>query len=167
MSGHQQNNKTTFTLAYQFDAPQQMVFEAFSNAEALNEWWGPAESQNSVISLDFRPGGNFHFKMDFNGSISYGRFLFGKIQPYSLLEFTNAFADEQARPVRAPFDIQLPLEIFYRLVFTEQDGKTTINLTGEAINATPEEIAAFGSISSSMQEGFSATFNKLSVYLRK
>ncbi|MBO9152139.1 SRPBCC domain-containing protein [Chitinophaga sp. MAH-28] len=92
-----------FTLSYEFNAPRQLVFEAFSNAEALNEWWGPAETRNTVISLDFRPGGIFHFKMDYNGSVTYGRFLFRTIRPHYLLEFTNAFADENARrksPVR-------------------------------------------------------------------
>lgn len=105
--------------------------------------------------------------MDFNGQISYGRFLFGKIEPYDLLEFTNAFADEQARVVKAPFDIPLPPEIFYRLVFTEKNGRTTITLTGEPVNASQEEIESFHSISGSMEQGFGATFDKLSGYLAR
>ncbi len=100
-----------------------MVFNAFSNAEALNEWWGPVETNNSVISLDFRPGGIFHFKMESDGHVSYGRFLFKTIQPYDLLEFTNAFADEKANIVQAPFDINIPLEIFYSMRFTEHAAK--------------------------------------------
>ncbi len=152
-------------MSYEFRAPKELVFNAFSNADALGEWWGPVESKNSVIKLDFKPGGIFHFKMDFNGQISYGRFLFSKIQPYDLLEFTNAFADANAKVVKAPFDIQLPLEIFYRLVFTEHNGKTTITLTGRPVNASPEEQEAFNSIDADMQQGFGATFKQLSLYL--
>lgn len=83
------------------------------------------------------------------------------------MEFTNAFADEQARVVKAPFDMPFPLEIFYRLIFTGDNGKTTITLTGQPVNASPEEIESFHSINSSMEEGFGGTFDKLSVYLGK
>jgi uncharacterized protein YndB with AHSA1/START domain len=155
----------TFNFTREFNAPRKRVFNAFSNAEALNAWWGPIETKNSVIKLDFRPGGIFHYRMESRGQITYGRFLFGKIQPYELLEFTNAFADENAKVVRAPFDILIPFEIFYRLQFTEHNGKTTIAMTGQAVNASPEELEGFRSIELGMQRGFGATFDKLSSYL--
>lgn len=167
MSKHQINEKESFTLVYEFNAPKALVFNAFGNAEALNEWWGPAESENSVIKLDFKPGGIFHYKMDYKGKITYGRFLFGQIKPYDLLEYTNAFADEYANVVRAPFDMQLPLEIFYRLRFTEHNGKTIITLTGQPVNGSREEEEGFRSINDSMQQGFGATFNQLAEYLNK
>lgn len=159
--------KEKLVLVHEFNAPRSLVFEAFSSAEALNEWWGPVECENSVISLDFKPGGIFHYKMNYKGKINYGRFLFGQIKPHDLLEFTNAFADEQGKIVKAPFDMQLPLEIFYRLSFTEKNGKTTITLTGEPVNASPEEEETFHSIDDSMKQGFGATFNQLVVYLNK
>jgi len=156
-----------FTLVHEFNAPKKMVFEAFGNAEALNAWWGPVETTNSVISLDFRPGGIFHFKMESPGNISYARFLFGNIKPHDLLEFTISFCDENARIVKAPFQIPFPLEIFYRLVFSENRGKTTITLTAQALNASPEEAEGLRSIHSSMQKGFGATFEQLSAHLDK
>lgn len=159
--------KEKFVLAYEFNAPKELVFNAFSSAEALNEWWGPVESENSVIKLDFRTGGIFHYKMDYKGKITYGRFLFDQIKPHDLLEFTNVFADEHANIVPAPFDIQLPLEIFYQLVFTEKNGKTTITLTGQPVNPSKEEEEGFRSINTSMEQGFGATFNQLAVYLDK
>lgn len=61
MSTQHTDKTRVFTFVREFDAPKNLVFNAFSNAGALNEWWGPAESANSVISLDFRPGGIFHF----------------------------------------------------------------------------------------------------------
>jgi uncharacterized protein YndB with AHSA1/START domain len=160
-------NTATFRLTYTFNAPKQMVFEAFSNAEALNAWWGPVETENKVVSLDFRPAGIFHFSMKAkNGAISYGRFLFQTIQPYDLLEFTNAFADANANIVKAPFDIPLPVEIAYRLEFTEVKGKTTIHLTGKPVGGSEEEIAGFRAINEGMEQGFGATFGKLAEYLK-
>lgn len=167
MSTVQTSTQKDFSLTYEFNAPKQLVFNAFSTAEALNEWWGPAESKNSAISLDFRPGGIFHFKMEFGEQVSYGRFIFDKIEPYDLLEFTNAFADEQANVVEAPFDIPLPREIAYRLVFSEENGKTRIVITGKPVNGTTEEVAGFHSIREDMQRGFAAQFDQLAIYLRK
>jgi uncharacterized protein YndB with AHSA1/START domain len=157
----------TFKFKRQFNAPRQRVFNAFSNADALNAWWGPAETKNSVIALDFRPGGIFHYQMESQDKITYGRFLFNKIQPFELLEFTNAFADANANVVRAPFDIVFPLEIFYRLEFTEQNSKTIIEMTGQPVNASPEECEGFLSINLGMERGFGATFDKLFSYLEK
>jgi len=167
MNQHQSAKQEPFRFAYEFNAPKELVFNAFANADALNEWWGPVETANSVIRLDFKPGGIFHYKMDYKGHATYGRFLFGKIEPYDLLEFSNGFADEQANIVPAPFDVKLPAEIFYRLLFFEKDGKTTIIMTGEPLNGTKEEEAGFHSINASMKTGFGATFDKLAAYLGK
>lgn len=160
------SQQKSLRLSYEFDVPKKVVFDAFANAEALNEWWGPVEAKNSVISLDFRPGGIFHYKMDFSGHISYGRFLFYQVNPHDLLEFTSAFADEKANVVNAPFDIALPLEILTHLEFTEHKGRTTIHLTATPVNPTPEQLAGFNSIYSSMEAGYGATLAKLSMYLQ-
>ncbi|MBC9933186.1 SRPBCC family protein [Chitinophaga qingshengii] len=156
-----------FRAEYRFKALRTLVFEAFSDAAALNQWWGPVETRNSVVSLDFRPGGIFHFRMEGNGTVSYGRFLFRDIQPPHLLEFTNAFADENAQVVKAPFDMPFPLEILYRIILQEEDGETLLSITGRPVNAGPEETAAFLSINGSMHEGFGATFHQLDLYLHQ
>ncbi|WP_339811747.1 SRPBCC domain-containing protein [uncultured Imperialibacter sp.] len=161
------SNKDKLRLSYEFNAPKEMVFNAFSTAEALNESWGPVETKNSAISLDFRPGGVFHFSMKFGDHVNYARFLFKTIEPYDLLAFTNAFADEKGNPIPAPFDVKLPVEIFYSLRFTETGGKTSIELTGEPFDATQEEINGFNSIAEDMQRGFGATFSKLTDFLKK
>ncbi|MGN7823717.1 SRPBCC family protein [Chitinophaga sp. 22536] len=161
------NTPVDFKMEYRFKAPRDLVFKAFSTAEALNEWWGPVETHNSVVSLDFRPGGIFHFKMEGAGQVSYGRFLFRDIQPPHLLEFTNAFADEQAQVVKAPFDMPFPLEILYRITLHEEGEETVLSLVGQPLAANTEETASFLSINGSMQKGFGGTFGQLVIYLRK
>ena len=167
MNKKQSDKKRRFTISYEFSAPKELVFNAFANAEALNDWWGPVETKNSVIHLDFKTGGIFHYKMESNGRTNFGRFLFGKIEPHDYLEFTNSFSDEHGNVIKAPFDIPLPSEIFYRLSFTESKGKTTINMVGQPTHATDEEQNGFISINASMQQGFGATFNQLAAYLGK
>ncbi|WP_276371223.1 SRPBCC domain-containing protein [Chryseolinea sp. H1M3-3] len=161
------NQTNELIITHQFNAPKKLVFNAFADPQALGEWWGPVERKNSVIKLDFRVGGIFHYRMEDNGKKSYGRFLFKKIQPHDLLEFTNGFADENANIVRAPFDIELPSEILYSLVFTEKNKVTTITMTGRPVEANNKEEETFRSIEGSMRQGFSAMYQVLEDYLRK
>lgn len=154
-----------FKIVREFNASREDVFSAFAEADALNEWWGPAETSNSVISLDFTQGGIFHYRMEKDGQTSYGRFLFGRILPHELLEFTNSFADENANVITAPFNISLPKAIFYSLSFTDLGDRTIITLTGKPLEASKEEIEGFQAINESMQKGFAGTFDRLANYL--
>lgn len=161
------DNSDVFTIVYEFNAPKKLVFNAFSNSEALSEWWGPVECKNAVLKLDFKKGGVFHYSMEKDGNVNYGCFTFGEIQPYDLLEFTNSFSDEKGNIVRAPFDIQLPVKIFYRLIFAENRGKTIITMTGQPVDASSAEVANFKAINADMKKGFGATFDKLFNYLSR
>lgn len=42
-----------------FDAPKELVFEAFSRCEHLKRWWGQRTSELSVCEMDFRVGGSW------------------------------------------------------------------------------------------------------------
>src|SRR5690606_38031719 len=97
--------QTVFTHVHIGDAPRELVYQAFSTAEALNAWWGPANCDNSLISLDFRPGGIFHYRMVAGDTVNYGRFVFNRIDPPAFLDFTVSFADANANAIDAPFDI--------------------------------------------------------------
>ena len=44
-----------------FDAPRELVFEAHSKCEHLENWWGPRKYTLEVCELDFRPGGKYRF----------------------------------------------------------------------------------------------------------
>lgn len=48
------------TLERVFNAPRELVFQAFSEAEHLKQWWGPNGWSIPVCNVDFRPGGIWH-----------------------------------------------------------------------------------------------------------
>jgi uncharacterized protein YndB with AHSA1/START domain len=48
-------------LSRDFDAPRELVFEAFSKPEHLARWWGQKDSTLPVCEMDFRPGGAWRF----------------------------------------------------------------------------------------------------------
>ena len=46
-----------------FDAPREVVFQAFSDPVQLAQWWGPNGFTNTITKFDFRPGGDWHLTM--------------------------------------------------------------------------------------------------------
>jgi len=46
-----------------FDFSRELVFRAWSEAEHLKNWWGPAGFTNTFIEFDFRVGGKWSFIM--------------------------------------------------------------------------------------------------------
>jgi uncharacterized protein YndB with AHSA1/START domain len=48
-------------LTREFDAPRELVFEAFSKPEHIAQGWGQRGSTMAVSDLDFRPGGAWRF----------------------------------------------------------------------------------------------------------
>jgi uncharacterized protein YndB with AHSA1/START domain len=160
------NKKTEFIVEREFDAPKEVVFKAFSTAEAMGEWWGPVDRRNSVIKFDFRPGGIFHYKMEGAKDTMWAQFVYKKIQEPDLLEFISSFTNEQGEITRAPFPFTWPLEIHNSISFMEKNGKTTIVLSVIPINPNEEETTAFLNLFEGMNHGYGATFDELVKYLK-
>lgn len=166
-SKHPTSQAPELLITRVFDAPKQLVFNAFAEAEALTQWWGPPGVPITVVQLDFRPKGSFLYKATMQGQTTYGKFVYGQISKYDLLEFTSSFSDEAGHTIRAPFSQQFPLEIFNRLEFSEQNGKTTITMKGYPVNASEAETQFYISMKGGMQQGFAGTFAQLDHYLSK
>lgn len=160
-----------FLLTRTFDAPRDLVWNAWTSAEALGKWWGPKGATIRVIRLDFRPGGMFHYTMSFQpGHEMYGRFVYREIAAPERVVFVNSFSDPAGGIARAPFP-QLqgkwPLEVLNVMTLTESGGKTTLDLRGAPIDATEEERAVFDGHFASMRQGFGGTFDQLADYLAR
>lgn len=142
-----------------------MVFQAFANAEALKEWWGPVEAPIDVMKLDFRPGGIFHYRM--NGKqINYGIFNYLEIDEPNSITWINSFADENGQIIKPPFEgMDIPKEILNKITFTEMEGCTILELTSSPINASDPEISTFNAMFEGMEKGFGGTLNQLENYL--
>ncbi|HLW90291.1 MAG TPA: SRPBCC domain-containing protein [Roseiarcus sp.] len=70
-------DQPTIVMEREFAAPPAVVFRAFSEAEALRQWYGPDGFTITVLAMDFRVGGLFRFTMhapdgtDFPNRIQY------------------------------------------------------------------------------------------------
>src|ERR1700750_2935401 len=160
------NKKPGLKIVRYFNAPKEVVFEAFANAEAMAEWWGPAGMPVTVKSFNFTPRGKFHYKMEGNGQVMWGLFKYIKITRPELVTFISSFSDEEGNVSKSPFLMDFPLEIFNELTLADHNGRTMLTLQGHPINATPGQEATYASITANMEEGFAGTFDQLERYLR-
>jgi uncharacterized protein YndB with AHSA1/START domain len=156
-------------ITRQLEAPRDLVWKAWTDAQDLSHWWGPKGCKLRVVSLELRPGGVFHYAMQFRpGQETFGRFVYREIAPPERLVYVSSFSDAEGGITRAPFP-QLrqswPLEVLNTLTLTEADGRTTLTLRGSPINATQAELETFAGMFDSMRQGFGGTFDELSAYL--
>ena len=149
-----------------FDAPRELVWRAFTESDRLAQWWGPADFTMLTRTLDFRPGGVFHYAMRApDGQVMWGKFVYRDIQPPERMVFISAFSDADGNVTRAPFSPTWPREVLNTLTLSETDGTTTLTLRGGPINATEEERETFWKAQESLRQGFAGTFDKLAAYL--
>jgi len=161
-----ENQNKELVITRTFDAPRELVFEAFTKAEHLAHWWGPAGVKMGQVKVDLRPGGEFHYSMIApDGTEMWGKFVYLEIVPPSRIVFVSSFSDKDANVVRAPFNSSWPAEVRNVLSLTEDNCKTTVTLVGYPINASAEECKLFEEFSGSMHEGFKGTFDQLEAYL--
>jgi uncharacterized protein YndB with AHSA1/START domain len=157
-----------FTISRTFNAPRDAVWTAWTDRDALAQWWGPKGCTIDVTRLEVRPGGMFLYSMGLpNGDKWWGRFIYREIVKPERIVFVNSFSDESGNVTRAPFSDKWPKEVLNVMTLTEEGGKTTLSLRGGPIDVSDEERAMFEGMFASMQQGFGGTFDQLDAYLAK
>jgi uncharacterized protein YndB with AHSA1/START domain len=157
---------TEFSITRVFDAPRETVWDAWTRAESLAQWWGPKGFDIGVSRLEMKPGGMFLYSMKTASQEMWGRFIYREVVRPERIVFVNSFSNPDGNVTRAPFfDNKWPLEVLTIVTFTEKGAQTVIDLRSSPIDATPEECAAFVANEASMQAGFGGTFDQLDAYL--
>lgn len=60
-----------------FDAPRELVWDAFTQRQHIAQWWGPRGFTNTIHAMDVHPGGRWTFIMhgpdgvDYDNEIEY------------------------------------------------------------------------------------------------
>lgn len=157
-----------FVISRTFDAPRDLVFKAWTETERLTRWFGPVGFTTVAAKNDPRPGGVFHYCMLApNGSEMWGRWAYIAVAAPEQLVFVSSFSDAAGNIVRAPFSETWPLEVLSVVTFAEADGRTTVTMRGEPVNATAAERATFAGMGDSMTKGWTGTLDQLAEHLAK
>jgi uncharacterized protein YndB with AHSA1/START domain len=155
-----------FTITRTFDAPCALVWKAFTEPDRLAAWWGPPGSSVRQSSMDFRPGGRYHFHSVFpDGKSVWGLFVYREISPVDRIVYLHSFSDETGKVTESPFGGPWPARLHTSLLFADKGDKTRFTLRQHPIDATPEEEAAFTALFEDMSMGWGGTLDQLAGYL--
>ena len=132
-----------------FDAPRELVFEAWTRPEHLEQWWGPQGFTTVWHEMEVRPGGTYRFCMRSPDGTDYvKRGNYREIVPPERLVFTFAWEDSGGAPGH---------ELLVTLTFADHTGKTELTLRQEVFETVET--------CESHRRGWTSCFERFDEYL--
>lgn len=99
--------KRTVTIKRTFDAPIELVWEAWTKPEHIIQWWNPQGSNTKIIEHSFKVGGKWKYSMPMpNGSEFIADGVYTEIEELEKIISTANF-----RPMTEGVEIQ---SLFYK-----------------------------------------------------
>jgi uncharacterized protein YndB with AHSA1/START domain len=143
------------TITRVFDAPRALVFEAWTDAAQLAQWWGPKGFTNPVCEIDVRVGGAIRIHMRSpDGQVYPMRGEFREIVAPERLVFTNIAVDGADEPI---------IEGLTTVTFAERGGKTTMTLHTRGRAVVDYAVGYL----QGMEAGWTGSIDKLQTLLAK
>jgi uncharacterized protein YndB with AHSA1/START domain len=148
----------TVYVTKDFDAALPLVWDAFTKAELIDQWWAPKPWVSKTKSMNFKEGGRrFYAMVSPEGQEHWSIQDFTSISPTTNFKFVDAFTNKNEVINEA-----LPSSE-WDLNFSEQDDTTTVKITiTHKTLAALEQIIQMG-----FKEGFTMTLNELETLLQQ
>ncbi len=147
----------TIHIKREFDAGLDLVWQAWTTAELLDQWWAPKPFRNQTKSMDFRNGGIWHYAMIGPGNETYwARLDYQEIKEQKSFSGIDGFCDENAN-----INPDLPRSQWEN-TFSETADKTTVDISVIFNDLTDLE----KTIEMGFKEGFTAGLQNLDALLK-
>lgn len=112
----------TVYITKEFAAELSLVWDAYTKAELLDQWWAPKPMLSRTKVLDFEVGGRrFYAMVGPDGNERWVVQKYTSITPKTNFKFFNAFSD-------ADENLQLPGSD-WNFDFSEHDGQTKVSIS--------------------------------------
>jgi uncharacterized protein YndB with AHSA1/START domain len=109
-------------ITKEFDAPRDLVWDAYTKPELLDQWWAPKPLTSRTTEMEFKVGGKRFYAMVMpDGQERWSLQTYKSITPKTNFKLFNAFADDNQNPELPGSD--------WDLTFTEENGKTTVRIS--------------------------------------
>lgn len=149
-----------FVVTHTFNAPRELVWQAWSQCEHLQQWWAPAGWSVPVCKMDFRVGGTWHYCMkgpmpDGTEMESWGLTVYQEIVKPERIIALDQFADAEGN-----VSLEMP-KMLNTITFTAVDDQTEVTSRSEfATVAELETVIEMG-----MEEGMTQSWDQLAEHL--
>lgn len=154
-------------LTREFDAPMQLVFDAWTKPEHLKNWMFPQKGFTCEYSFaDIKPGGSSLHKMIApNGHEMWLLTKYEAVKAPDTLVFRQYNSNAKGEILPNPQMPNWPKELRTHITLDEADGKTTLTLVWEPIDPSKEEAEAFEASRAQHGKGWESGFEQLKTYL--
>lgn len=95
------NRGRTLVLERTFKASRSALFKAYTDAEMLNQWWGPHGWELDCCVVDAVPNGSWHYGLkcvdetkDYFGTVSWGKAVYQTVEAPSSIQYVEYFSNE-------------------------------------------------------------------------
>ena len=146
----------TVYITKEFAYKRDLVWDAYTKPELLDQWWAPKPYSSRTEAMDFREGGRrFYAMVSPEGEERWVLQKYTSITPKTNFKLFNAFADKDENTELPGSD--------WDLNFNEQDGRTTVTTT--IYNESLERLERM--IEAGFREGTTAQLQNLEDLLAK
>lgn len=138
----------TLVISRVFDAPRELVFEAWTRPEYLLRWFAPHGCSFHIERIDVRPGGGFHSCIRDGSFECWCLAAYQEIVRPERLVYTLAIADEHGNkvsPASVGHDARWPAETQLTVTFEDHDGKTKLTLCQNVSESLAKQTGAYPS----------------------
>lgn len=160
--------KERFVINRSFDAPLEVMFEMWTNAEHVSKWLPPTGFEMRFLRSDIRPGGSTFYLMTNNADVTmHGRCEYREIEKPQRLVYTQEFCDDNEKMSRHPMAPVWPATMLTTVELNaEGPDRTRVTVTWEPVgDVTPAELEAFINERTGMTQGWTGSFDKLDALL--
>ena len=158
------SNLPTYVLEREFDAPAELVWKTWTDAELLPRWYGP-RVETIIHQLDVKPGGLWLNEMKWDGNSNYQRVEYTEVSPPNRLVWLHSMSDADWNVVANPVMPDWPLVLLTTVTFEETGGRTKMRLTWVPHEASEAELACFAAAIGGMDKGWGAGMELLTALL--
>ena len=138
----------TVVISRVFDAPRELVFEAWTKPEYLLRWFAPHGCSFHIERIDVRPGGGFHSCIRDGAFECWCVGVYEEIVRPERLVYTLAIADRDGNkvaPAAVGHDARWPPETLLDVTFEDLDGKTRLTLRQNVLESLAKQTGAYPS----------------------
>ncbi len=169
MSNDQDIHVAPTILTREFDAPQQLVFDAWTQPDHLKNWMFPQQGfRCEYVQADISAGGSSLHKMIApNGFEMWLLTKYEAIDPPTSLVFRQYISNEAGDILPNPQMLNWPKELQTTIKLEEVNGKTKLELIWQPINPTQAEVEAFEASRDQHGQGWANGLEQLTKYLQQ
>lgn len=134
----------------EFEAPRELVWQAWTEPDRIARWWGPDGFTNTVHEMDVRPGGIWRVTMHGPDGTDYPNLIeYLEVEPPERLVYDHGDEDD-------------PAQFRVTVTFADKGGRTELTMRSlfESAEVLDKAVKEFGAL-----EGAKQNLERLAAYL--